>query len=705
MANGGNWMSLFDAGNQTINSILKHTPNAVYILNLQKHVIYWNPSAEKLFGWTEEEVLDKPLPIVPKDKQREFMELFEFVTKGNSITNRETIRQKKDGTRIDVSLSTAPYYRDDQIDGFAVIARDITQIKNDQRYLVDVIKELSDIKYALDSATLFTIADVEGNITEANDKFCEITKYQRHELIGKNHRIINSKYHPPSFFVELWQTIQSGKIWTGEVRNRAKDGTIFWADTIIVPFMNEDGEPFQYMTIRTDITARKNMEEEMKQAQEKLRYAAYHDYLTGIPNRRSLVEVLQKEMDRTLANSSLLGVICLNIDSFKFINDTIGHDQGDMLLTVIAKTLTEHIGSSGFVARLAGDEFAIVLPNILDMDTIHEYTDGLFALFQTPFMISSYEFLLTISMGIAVYPYEVESPNELLKNASLALYRAKDEGRSRYKIYSHSMDNKTYKMFSLQNDIIKAVESNQFQLHYQPKVDQSGNLLGCEALLRWNHPKWGMVPPIEFIELAEKSGNIIPVSNWVLERVCQQINEWDRLGLPPIRVAINVSALHYLHSSFIDQIKLMLNQYQISPEYLEVEITESAVLTNEQESIRKINELKQIGIQIALDDFGTGYSSLLYLKKFKVNTVKIDRSFIHDIEEDEESTEIISTIIHLSKKLRLRTVAEGVETKKQFQMLKNMECDEMQGYLFSKPIPPEQFADILKRGSCAVSTK
>lgn len=686
----------------SVDSIIEHTPNGVWILNLQKQVIYWNQSAERIFGWKKEEVIGKILPIVPAFKLAEFDDIFRYVIDGNTITNKETLRQKKDGTIIEVSLSTAPYYNEGKIDGFAVIARDITEQKRDQRYLIDVIRELSDIKYALDAATLVTVADVRGKITEANENFCDISKFSREELIGQSHRIINSGFHPKEFFGDLWKTIKAGNIWTGEVRNKAKDGEIFWSNTIIVPFMNEDGVPFQYMTLRTDITARKEMEQRMKVVQEQLRVAAYHDYMTGIPNRRLLEEVLTEEIERTNNSGTLMAVMCLNIDSFKYINDAIGHEQGDLLLKAFATRLKESVGDSGFVARLAGDEFAILLPNRTSMDEITACTEKLYQQFKDPYTITNYKFLFTASVGIAIYPDGTSKAPDLLKNASLALYRAKAEGGNQYKIYTPSMDARTYKMFRLQNDLIKAVEEDQFLLYYQPKVDVDGNLLGAEALLRWQHPEWGMVPPNDFIDLAEKSGNIIPIGEWVIDRVCRQLSEWRREGLPLIRVAINVSALQYLQANFVDNLLSTTELYDIDPRYIEIEITERAVLTDELEAIKKMEILKKAGIHISLDDFGSGYSSLLYLKKFKVNTIKIDQSFTKDLEFDQESRKIISSLIDLAKNLNLCTIAEGVETLQHYELLKEMNCDGLQGYLFSRPIPPEQFRHILDKGKCHI---
>lgn len=688
------------------------------------------------------------------------------------------------------------------------------------------LKELKDLKYALDASTLFTISDVHGNIIEANDNFCTRSKYAREELLGKNHRILNAGYHPREFYKNMWDTITAGKIWSGEICNSAKDGSIFWAETTIVPFLDESGKPYQYMAIRIDITERKfaqqkiqekeleirasearfrsliqhanevifivndqgivtyvsppvkkimgYVEEELvgrsignyihpqdvdyvkqlhkdikktpqkllqfqfrvlhkkghfihveststnllsdpyvqgivvnisdithrKLQEEQIRFAANHDFLTGIPNRRLLERTLDSQLSAANFGDAQWTYLFLDLDNFKYINDTLGHDQGDILLREVAERLVHFVGNRGLVARVGGDEFGIILADANDIKTVRKQAEQLVQLFEEPFALSNFDVHLTVSVGVAIYPHSAHDVAGMMKSADLAMYRAKSNGRNQYKIYSPKMDVKTYKLFSLQNDLKKALASNQFCLRYQPKVDGEGRLLGAEALLRWEHPEWGTVPPSEFIEMAEKSGNIIDIGEWVIETVCQQLTEWKRSGLPLQRIAINISTVELLQATFINKVIRIIEKYNVDPKYLNFELTESAVLTNEQEAIRKIQQLKAYGIEISLDDFGKGYSSLNYLKKLRADTVKIDRSFINDLELDQESIKFTSLIIQLAKSLKLKVVAEGVETAQQFQLLKEMGCDKFQGYFFSKPLSVEDFTKILMIGRC-----
>lgn len=702
-------------------------------------------------------------------------------------------------------------------------------MRTNEKQLEETLKELKDLKYALDASTLFTISDIYGNIIEVNDHFCKVSKYSREELLGNNHRILNSGYHPREFFKDLWDTISAGEVWTGEVCNRAKDGSIFWAETTIVPFLDEKGNPYQYMAIRIDITERKvaqqrirEKEEEIRASEarfrsliqhandvilivnaqgfvtyisppvhkimgyeegemigkavrdyihpqdvayvdhlhedikktpkkavqyqlrilhkkghyiycesnatnllddpnvrgivvniwditnrklqeEQIRFAANHDFLTGIPNRRLLERTLEGQLNAAQAQDAPWMYLFLDLDNFKYINDTLGHDQGDIILREVAKRLIDYVGDKGFVARVGGDEFGIIMADAKDIKAVRKQAEQLVQLFEKPIVLPKFDVHLTVSIGVAVYPISAKTVADMMKSADLAMYRAKANGRNQFKIYSPTMDVKTYKLFSLQNDLRKALASNQFRLHYQPKVDGEGRLLGAEALLRWEHPEWGMVPPSEFIEMAEKSGTIIDIGEWVLDTVCQQLKAWQREGLPLQRIAYNISAVELMQANFINKVIRIIERHNIDPKYLNIELTESAVLTNDQEAIRKIQQLKAYGIEISLDDFGKGYSSLNYLKKLRANTVKIDRSFICDLETDPESIRFTSLIIQLAKSLNLEVVAEGVETEQQFQLLKEMGCDEFQGYFFSRPLPSDEFTNLLKIGRCESS--
>ncbi|MGO4886340.1 putative bifunctional diguanylate cyclase/phosphodiesterase [Anaerobacillus sp. MEB173] len=579
--------------------------------------------------------------------------------------------------------------------------------ENFERKFHDPLKNLSDVRLALDTIAFISIADISGNITYVNDKFCEITRFSRDELIGRNHRLINSGYHSKTFFGELWKTVKEGQVWEGEVKNKTKDGRFFWAQTTVVP-LYENGAVTQFVALRTDITEKKEIEEEallrneeLKNSKELIKILTDYDYLTGISNRRQLEIRLKSEIKRAQSNARQFAFIYLDLDNFKFVNDSLGYEQGDKLIKLVAARLIDYIGDKGLVSRIGGDEFGLLLPTVTNEKELEKEAESLLSIFITPFVIQKHELYISVSLGITLYPYGGETIKAIFQNAELAMYRAKEEGRNQYKVFHYTMYDGSYKAFSLQNDLKKAKLKEELLLYYQPKIDANTyEIVGAEALIRWNHPEWGMVPPFEFITLAERSGLIITIDEWVLASVCKQLKEWERLGIPLIKVSINFSAIEFLQADLVQRVKETLEKFDVDPSWIEIEITESAFLDNEIHSIKMIEDLKKLGISMALDDFGTGYSSLFYLKRFKLDTIKIDQSFVKDIDSSTESIEITKAIVQLANNLGINVVAEGIETYNQLQLLKDIGCYRTQGYLFSKPIPLNKFEQLLVARRC-----
>jgi len=601
--------------------------------------------------------------------------------------------QNENGHEVYRHVVAAPARKDDgKIDGVLTIITDVTDREIALKKLAESTQEVVELKAAVDAHAIVAVTDARGVITRVNDKFCTISQYPRDELMGKTHRIINSDHHPKEFFADLWKTISRGEVWNGEICNKAKDGSLYWVHTTIVPFIGPLGVPIQYIAIRADITKR-------KEAEENAQRMALHDVLTGLPNRRLMWDRLSHAIAKAKRERQYAALLLLDMDNFKEVNDTLGHAAGDSLLRQITSKLVNQVRQNDTVARLGGDEFVIILENV--GQTLTDATANTVDLSEEireelgkPFYVNHNPVNSTPSIGIVLFRNDENKPEELLQQADMALYKAKAEGRNRLSFFDPELQSEINTRAELLRELRLALPKNELRLFYQPVVDADCCIVGFECLIRWQHPKLGLVSPAAFIPLAEQSNLILPIGEWVMREACRQLKAWGaETGRNKWTLAVNVSAKQFHDNNFVNQVTQILEETDAPTTKLRLELTESMLHKDLDETVIKMRKLQELGVRFSLDDFGTGYSSLSYLKKLPLDQLKIDRSFVSDVLTDPNDAAIARTILSLANTLSLNVVAEGVETKEQMNFLKGYGCEAYQGYLFGKPVPPHQIRE------------
>ena len=527
------------------------------------------------------------------------------------------------------------------------------------------------------------------NIIMINSAFKKITGYDDKDILGNAPSILKSGWHGKDFYEKMWAKITSNGFWQGEVWDRRKNGELYAELLKIFSVKNDEGIVTNYIGIVNEIT-------EQKLSEENLNYLSYYDTLTGLPNRHLFLNKLTNAIDNAKNNNIKIAVIYIDIDRFKMINDSFSHQVGDTLLLKIAERLSDCTHNKYTLSRLTADEFAIIVDDVKDTEKITPFLENIKNTFIPPFILNDYEVFTTCSIGVGIFPDDGETAHTLLKNADSAMDKAKKKGGNNFLFYKEEMNSKALEKIKFESGLRHAIENKELFLQYQPQVTiNGGKVIGMEALVRWNSPKVGIIPPGSFIPLAEETGLIIPIGEYVLREACMQSVRWIEKGLPPLQLAVNLSAKQFRQKNLFQTIKKVVDETSFDTKYLELELTESSLMENMEESIELLHQFKKLGIEISIDDFGTGYSSFAYLKKLPIDKLKIDQSFIKDIDANADSSIIVETIINMAHNLNLKVIAEGVETESQLNFLIKNKCDEIQGYYFSKPLSPHNFEEFI----------
>ena len=530
-----------------------------------------------------------------------------------------------------------------------------------------------------------TVCDLEFNFVSVNPAFTRITGWQEHEVIGRNVSLLNCAQHSAEHYQDMRDSIMREGLWRGELWQRRKDGEEFLSWLQSSEVRDAQGQRTHFIGVLTDITDRKRNEQE-------LRYLANYDTLTGLPNRTLLAERLGHAVIRARRGGHKVAVLFLDLDRFKHVNDSMGHAAGDRMLKAVGSRLRDNIRDGDTVARIGGDEFTVILEELTDGIEAERVAQKLISAFEKPLELNDgQDVVISPSIGISLYPDHAQTPTDLLKFADTAMYQAKDRGRKTYMVYTETMDAAARLRATLVGALRKAIERDELSLVYQPKLSLlDEHITGVEALLRWRSEELGDIPPSTFIPVAEESGLIIEIGDWVLVRACQQLASWQRDGLRDISMSVNLSVLQLQRGDLIQRLCDILAENDIAPNQLELELTESVIMANAEQSISTLRQLKAVGVTLSIDDFGTGYSSLSYLRRLPIDTLKIDKEFVGDITTDPDDEAITATVINMAHSLGLNVIAEGVETAEQAEYLREQGCDEIQGHWLSRPIPAAQ---------------
>ncbi|MBF0379829.1 MAG: EAL domain-containing protein [Magnetococcales bacterium] len=674
---------------ERIRTIVENANDGIIAINQLGLVELFSPTAEKMFGYKASEIIGQSVNILMPEDIRPHHDGYikNYVKDGKGVRaghSLESLGVRKDGSTFPMEISVGGAKLKDQhiITG---IIRDITNRRKTENRLLLAKKVIENASEAI------LVTDSKATITDVNPAYEKISGYRRNEVIGKQPNITKSGRHSPDFYQKMWSEITKNGSWCGEIWDRRKSGEVYPKWLSISAIKNSVGDVENYVGLFMDIS-------QQKLTEEKLEKLAFYDPLTQLPNRALFRDRLNLEIQKNRRNGSQSALFFIDLDHFKHVNDTLGHDYGDKLLVQVAQRIGLCLRESDTVCRLGGDEFTVILAGLHRVEDAGHIADSILDQLHNAFDLDGSEAFIGGSIGIAICPENGNDFETLTKNADIAMYRAKEAGRGNYKFFTQDMDEKNALRLSLESDLRKAVNNQDFTVYYQPKIDvKTGKIYGMEALVRWIHNEKGIISPGDFIPLAEETGLIIPLGEWVLQESCTQVKKWWDAGLPQLRVAVNLSGLQFQAPNIVEKIQTTLTRTGLDPKGLELEITESIAMDGVDSAIDKVAKLRDLGVQISIDDFGTGYSSLSHLKKFPLNALKIDQSFVRDLTINSDDAAIVASILSMAKSMNLRVVAEGVENIEQLNFLKDKDCQEVQGFYFSKPIPAIEFEKLLKK--------
>lgn len=649
--------------------VIEYIGNALFVTDDNGRITLANAAAADLAECDRQQLIGSPLSLV-----------IPFAATPDTDCTQDCICLSANGQSIPISCT-----RTMLAEGEVYVAVDLRERLAAESRLKLAAKVIEEATQGV------IITDTNGTIISVNPAFCAISGYSRDEAIGKNPKFLKSGRHDVAFYESMWHTLIKKGHWQGEVWNRRKSGEIFpeWLNMSSV--RNDNGEITNFVALFADITEKKFQEEQLK-------FIAFHDSLTGLPNRSLLAERLDQAIARRHRQDDIFAVLFLDLDRFKLVNDTLGHGIGDELLKVVSERLCACVRATDTVCRQGGDEFILVLTDIKEARAAGRVAEKILQSLAAPIEIDGHSISTSFSIGIALCRDDADDADNLLKNADLAMYQAKESGRNTFRYFNNKMNGMAKDRMSLENGLRKALDESELLLYYQPQYDiQSGTLIGAEALVRWNDPVAGIVMPAAFIPIAEETGLITLIGEWVIDEGFRQLAEWSRQYDTNLRMAINVSAVQFRRCDLVRTVSGALEKHGIEPNRIELEITESLLMQDDHRITGTLKGLKRLGVSLAIDDFGTGYSSLSYLRRFNVDCLKIDQSFVRDLGTGEDQNAIVRAVIDMARNLKLALVAEGVENNQQLELLRNMGCHTAQGYLFARPLAAAAFAEHIKR--------
>ncbi len=707
---------------QRLRDVMNSVADGIIALDGKGRIVSFNPAAERIFGYCARDVVGKSLGLLhPRADRRGGKGLIRRHLENErrkpaGFLRGKDIGRRKDGTRFPMEITVSEIRHNEQNLFTAVVhdvsarieaeeeirkARDkfeesveertkkLTREAFDRRRVEESLRLAAKVIETTNEAVL--IADAKFRVTSVNPAFTEITGYRSDEVTGKKPTFFKALRKDKALFAKMQADMEKQGHWEGEFWNKRKNGEDYAQRLSISAITDETGKVQQFAALIGDITKR-------KQDEERIRYQANYDSLTGLPNRTLFLDRLNLSLARMKRGKGKLGLMFIDLDGFKLVNDTLGHELGDLLLQETAKRLNQCVRRGNTIARLGGDEFTVIMPDLEDPRDGSMVAQRILDTLATPYMLENHEAFISGSIGITVFPDDGDTATHLLRNADAAMYRAKEQGKANYQFFTADLNEEVKERLVLKNSLIKARQSNEFTLHYQPKLEiRSGRVTSVEALMRWSNREFGAISPAKFIPIMEETGMVLEMGEWVIRTACTQYRKWCNEGLAPLRMAVNLSARQLREPNFISVVERVLKQTGTDPEALEIEITENMLMSDSTNSEVALGTLHDMGIHIAMDDFGTGYSSLNHLKRFPIDTIKIDGTFVADIEANPKEVEIVKAIITMGHSLNRRVAAEGVETAGQLSILEEHGCDEVQGYYLCPPKPAGPLTTFLRK--------